>query len=380
MLGLGIIVPFLPKMATDLGATGLWIGLIFAGFSAARAMVQPIVGEVSDKIGRKVFLTTGFMMLTVTTLLYIVVHNVYLLAATRFLNGVGAGLIVPVVLAYAGDTVEEGKEGRTMGLLNMMFYFGMGAGPFLGGFLGHEFGSRSIFYVMSGFCLAAYLVVLFFLPKVTELKPKLKEKAVRFKVLFGYNIIRMLLVVMFIGAARSTLLMAFLPLIGDEIHISVFQVGIVIAVAVFWCGLLQPLFGSLMDRMGKDIRLFFVLIGSIIGTVALFAIPFCPSFTALLIAGSFIGIGGAISIAPAMSISVLIGEKVGMGSWMGILSTAVSLGIITAPIIGGIVMDHFGVKVAFYVTSIVSLVGTFIGYYYFMRWFSIYRSRNAKAA
>ncbi len=380
MMGLGIIVPFLPKMATDLGATGLWLGLIFAGFATARAMVQPIVGELSDKIGRKVFLTSGFMLLAVTTLLYIVAQNIYLLVMTRFLNGVAAGMVVPVVLAYAGDIVEEGKEGRTMGLMNMMFYLGMGAGPVFGGLLGREFGARSIFYVMSGLCLIAYLVVLFFLPKITELKPRLKEKSVPLKVLFGYNIIRMLLVMMFVSAVRSTLLMAFLPLIGDEIQISVFQVGIVIAVAVFCCGLIQPPFGYLLDRMDKDVRLFFVLIGSIIGTVALFAIPFCPGFIALLIAASFIGIGGAVSIAPTMSVSVLIGAKVGMGSWMGILSTAISLGIITAPIIGGVVMDYAGVKTSFYVASIISLLGTFIGCYYFLKWFRIYRTRNAKAA
>ncbi|MBW2106937.1 MAG: MFS transporter, partial [Deltaproteobacteria bacterium] len=56
MLGVGIVAPLLPLYAEKMGATGIWIGTIFAAFSISRAIVMPIVGKLSDRSGRKVFL------------------------------------------------------------------------------------------------------------------------------------------------------------------------------------------------------------------------------------------------------------------------------------------------------------------------------------
>ena len=54
MLGIGIIAPLLPIYAESFGASGLWIGIIFSGFSISRSIFMPIVGRWSDKRGRKI--------------------------------------------------------------------------------------------------------------------------------------------------------------------------------------------------------------------------------------------------------------------------------------------------------------------------------------
>ena len=56
MLGLGIVAPLMPLYAENLGATGVWLGLIFAGFSLTRAIFTPIMGRLSDRRGRKRFI------------------------------------------------------------------------------------------------------------------------------------------------------------------------------------------------------------------------------------------------------------------------------------------------------------------------------------
>ncbi|HII07488.1 MAG TPA: MFS transporter, partial [Methanotrichaceae archaeon] len=61
MLGLGIVGPLLPIYAENLGASGLWIGMIFSGFAAGRAIFMPIVGRLSDESGRKKFIVTGLL-------------------------------------------------------------------------------------------------------------------------------------------------------------------------------------------------------------------------------------------------------------------------------------------------------------------------------
>ena len=54
MVGVGIIAPLLPVYATEMGATGIWLGLIFAGFSVSRAISMPLISS-----GRQISLSDG---------------------------------------------------------------------------------------------------------------------------------------------------------------------------------------------------------------------------------------------------------------------------------------------------------------------------------
>jgi len=71
MIGAGIIVPLLPIYAKNLGATGIWLGIIFSGFALARLIFMPIIGKISDRKGRKKFIVFGLLGYSVTSLLYL---------------------------------------------------------------------------------------------------------------------------------------------------------------------------------------------------------------------------------------------------------------------------------------------------------------------
>ena len=118
ILGLSIISPLLPTIAEDLGATGFWVGMIFSGYAISRAIIMPVMGGLSDKYGRNILIASGLLLLAVISLLYLLAHNVYTLTAVRLLHGLAAGMIIPVAMAYAGETAKEGKEGRAMGIIN----------------------------------------------------------------------------------------------------------------------------------------------------------------------------------------------------------------------------------------------------------------------
>jgi len=69
--GIGIVVPLLPVYAHDLGASGLYIALIFGGFSISRTIFLPMFGRWSDKKGRKPFLTVGLFFYFIISLAFI---------------------------------------------------------------------------------------------------------------------------------------------------------------------------------------------------------------------------------------------------------------------------------------------------------------------
>ena len=142
MLGIGIIAPLLPIYADNLGATGIWIGIVFAGFSISRAIIMPFIGKLSDQHGRKRFICIGLLLYAITSLGFIWADSVYQLVLVRFLQGAVAAMIVPIAQAYMGDLAPEGEEGKWMGYFNAVFFTGFGLGPLMGGALSEQLASR----------------------------------------------------------------------------------------------------------------------------------------------------------------------------------------------------------------------------------------------
>ena len=69
--GVGIVVPLLPVYANDLGASGLYIGLIFGAFSLSRTFFLPYFGRLSDKKGRKPFIVAGLLSYAVISVAFL---------------------------------------------------------------------------------------------------------------------------------------------------------------------------------------------------------------------------------------------------------------------------------------------------------------------
>ncbi|MGB3460257.1 MAG: MFS transporter [Halobacteriota archaeon] len=368
ILGLGILSPLLPSLAEDLGATGFWVGMIFSGYAISRAIIMPIMGGLSDKYGRKIFIASGLVLLAVISLLYLPAHNEYTLTAVRLLHGLAAGMVIPVALAYAGNVAPEGKEGKTMGIFNMVFYLGLAAGPLFGGILWHVFGEASVFYIMSGISALAFLLVLPFLPEVKNPNASKTEEHVPFKTIIKHDAAKIIILITLITAFRTAVLMSFLPSLASGFNINAAQVGIIIFVGIFFTAILQPYFGTVADKLSKYKMLLQIIIGSFIGTIVLFMVPLCNDLITLLLVNVIIGIGAAISMPVTTDIAVLIGKKVGIGYWMGIFSTTISVGIIIAPLMSGVVLDYSGINSVFYFAGIVSLLFTFTGCYYVWKW------------
>ena len=364
MLGLGIIAPLMPIYAKSLGATGIWLGIIFSGYSLSRAIFMPIVGKLSDKRGRKGFITSGLLLYSLISLLYILAGKVYHLTAVRLMHGLASAMVVPVAMAYIGEAAEKGKEGRAMGAFNLALLLGTGAGPFLGGLLNDSFGMASVFYAMAGLAAIAFLITMLFLPDTRYSGTTKMSNPILFREIIKNNLMKGLLLYNAISAVGRGGIMAFLPILASRIDINPSQVGIIVSSHIFLIALLQSPAGRLADRYNK---LFLVLIGSIVAGLALLLTPIARNFWQLFFISFLMGLGGATSMPSVAAITVEVGQRLGMGVSMGLFNTAMSVGMIAAPLISGVVMDALGVKSVFYIAGVISLLGTFVFYYYIRR-------------
>ncbi len=365
MLGLGIISPFLPELVHRHGANGFWIGMIFAGFGISRGIITPFIGRISDRVGRKIFVVLGLIIYTGVSFFYPKAVDVYSLTLVRFIHGLSAGMILPIVMTYAGQFSKEGEEAFTTGALNMVLYLGLATGPLIGGEVAERYGFDAVFYLMAALGAVTLFLVIFFLPEIkSNMSSEKKSEIPLLRIFYRQHYVRVVLIMSFVSVALFAVFMSFLPSIAIKDSVDMIHIGIIMSTAILAAGLLQIPFGKIADRYTQPGKILQSSVGISVSMLALFVLPFCPDFKMLFFAGFFMGLGAAI-YGPALSgISVKIGEKIGMGSWMGVFWSVMSIGLVFAPLTAGIIMDRFGVNSAFYSFGIFAFFSLLFCAYY----------------
>ena len=355
MVGIGIIAPLLPIYARNLGATGVWVGVIFAGYAISRTVVLPFVGRLSDRRGRKMVISIGLLIFTITSFTYVLADNVAILFIIRLLQGVAAGFVQPIAQAYIGDIAPVGEEGKWMGYFNATFLVGWGCGPLMGGILNDHFGMDSAFYVMGGLNVLAFLGVTIFLPEVVRKKGKTAPRS-SFRDMVSSNLSRGLFSFQIGDAAHRGIVQTFIPIFGGlTLSLSSSLTGIVLSVLVLGAGLIQIFTGRLADRFNKR-RV--VIIGSIGILISGLVIPQAVGFWTMLVFLAIAIIGDATAVPSASALVIEEGRKYGMGLSMAMFNMGLGVGMSAGPILAGLAADLWGVESAFYFMAALMLVCT----------------------
>ncbi len=132
-LGFGLIFPLFPVYATNLGAGGLGVGIIFAAFVLTRALFSPFFGNLSDRIGRKRLILIGGLLYVVSSVMFTIPENWLGLVFVRGFQGVASAMVWPVSEALIIDSTPKGERGAAMGKIVMSSNLGFVIGPFAGG-------------------------------------------------------------------------------------------------------------------------------------------------------------------------------------------------------------------------------------------------------
>ncbi len=162
--GIGMVSPLLPKFAEDMGASGAWLGLIFSGYAFTQVPLMPVVGRLSDRFGKKLFLVVGLLLYVMAAAGYLWAPGYRELFLFRLVSGAGAAMVIPTAYAYIGDLTPRGREGRYMGVFNIAMVAGYGVGPTLGGLVYDSYGMHATFASMCIMSGVGFLVVLLLLP------------------------------------------------------------------------------------------------------------------------------------------------------------------------------------------------------------------------
>ena len=173
IVGIGLIVPILPKLIEefrggDVESAARTYGFLAALYSAMQFLFAPILGSLSDRVGRRPVILLSLLGSGLDYLLLAMAPNLGWFVVGRVVAGI-TGANFSAATAYIADVTPPEKRAASFGLIGAAFGLGFIAGPALGGMLGH-YGLRVPFYAAAGLTLVNWLYGAFVLPE--SLKPE----------------------------------------------------------------------------------------------------------------------------------------------------------------------------------------------------------------
>ena len=342
----GLVLFTLPLYLPRKEFSNLIVGIIAAAYPVTETVCGPVIGILADRLGRRQWIWIGLCVSTIALFAFTLSTDVAYLVLVHSIQGIAAAMIVVSTLTMVTDISKTSTRGREMGMYDFANLGGYMVGIFTAGVLARFHSLLAPFYVGSGLAAIGAVYAYF---KVKEKRGGKGRSA-----LSPIQTIRLLIgdrraaamfpiwlsVTTFIGMALT-----FGPRLGPSPLITSFVIAAVVLVLAFT----QPFFGHLSDRYGRG-RLMMLGMLSLIGFFATVIAMFRWHIDALYLMPFFaIFAVGSFAFAPAALASLGdIAPERGRGTTMGIYSVVISLGTIIGPLLGGYLLDHYGLTSLFY--------------------------------
>jgi MFS transporter, DHA1 family, multidrug resistance protein len=348
-------IPIVPLFAASLGADTVQVGVINGAFALMAGFLSIPSGLISDRMGRKIPLLSGLLLLSGSSFLLYWSHTPLQMAAIYLLFGTGLSAFSPTLMSHVADITPPEKLGRAYGWYTMALYGGMTLGPAAGGFLGTALGLRPVFLVAGGLILAMFFVVLFLLP----LQPANRTGAPTPPLLPALKILRKnrpliaCLVATLGGCVGFGMFVTFMPLYIRNLGMTTGAVGFVFATQALANALSRLPSGRLSD--GVTDRRALVMGGLTLFALAMTLFGFCRSLASLMTVAALMGIsmGTAFTVICALIADTVPRELRGIA--MGCYNTGIYAGMMLSSLGMGVVVGSAGFRAGFILSG--SVVG-----------------------
>lgn len=349
LLGFGVLIPILPLLGRDFGATPVQIGLLMSIYSLMQFLFAPFWGRLSDRIGRRKIILFCLLGEGLASLMFAYSRSYEGLFVARMLAGF-FGASLSTASAAISDVTPKNQRSKGMALIGAAFGLGFVFGPALGGLLAlwsRNFSEAPYFestFAMTGvavLCFANFLFGLKFFKETRQPEGPSQHRGDRWKVLKEHFLTPAL------GSLMSVYFLASFAMSAMEANL-VLDVG-----ARFGWGLREMSFGfvyigvmmvftqgflvrRLLPRWGERRVLRAGLVTFAMGMTLL---AFAPTLTWIAVAMTLLALGsGLTNPATLGSISLLTPES-DQGVAMGSAQSLASLGRILGPAIGGALFE-----------------------------------------
>ena len=133
---LGMLLPIVPLfVAGPLGGSELAVGILVGSFSIGAVLIRPFAGRIGDRMGRKVLIVGGALVVAISVGLYLLVTGPEMLLAARLIGGVGEAAFFVGAGTMITDLAPPSRRGEAISYWSVAVYSGLAFGPALGEFV-----------------------------------------------------------------------------------------------------------------------------------------------------------------------------------------------------------------------------------------------------
>lgn len=367
LLGFSLILPLLPYYAETFGASPFITGLLVAVYAAAQLIGAPLLGRLSDRLGRRPVLLVSIAGNLLGFVILAMANSLWILFLARILAGLTGGNI-SVAQAYISDVTDQSNRAKGLGLIGAAFGLGFIIGPALGGILS-KWGFAVPALLAAALSLLNLVLVWRWLPE--SLTPeKRAQLSIQSKPSFSIGllfqtlrrpVVGPLLHTRFFYGMAFTLLTTIFPLFGQmRFDLDSTSTGYVLA----YVGLLSTitqgfLIGKMTKRFSESNLIFWAVLTLVF---AMLGWALAPSIAWLLVVMAPVSVAGGVLntvINSALSKAVTPGE---VGGTLGLSSSLEALTRVISPSIGGLMLERLGTAApGLFAAAILALLTVYVG-------------------
>lgn len=160
--------PALPFITANFGIDPGFGGAVTLAYYAAAVVFAPLMGRLSDQIGRKEMILAGLTLFAVSEFIAALSPNFAIFLTARFLQGMGYASVFPVIFAYISDLFKEESRGKAIGFLGATATIGAASGGVIAGILIDLYGWSIIYWISGALATIGVVIVYFTMPKTTQ--------------------------------------------------------------------------------------------------------------------------------------------------------------------------------------------------------------------
>ncbi|CAN5419586.1 tetracycline resistance MFS efflux pump [soil metagenome] len=350
MVGFGIVIPVLPLYAEHFHATPLEIGWLTGIYSGMQIIFTPLLGRLSDRVGRRPVLIISLLGTALGFLLMGWATSLTLLFVGRIIDGASGGNI-STAQAYIADVSTPENRSRSMGIIGAAFGLGFTFGPMIGGIMSRiSYGAP--FYFAAGLAAVNVVLLSFILPESLSAEDRSRpHQRKRLADVFAHGDSRMFGTIVatyffnITGFAIMTTLFALFTEkhFGFDAHKTGYVFGFIGIIAVIVQG---GLIGRLVKMFGEIVL---ARTGLLLLAIALALLPMASTVAMLLAVCAALALANGLINPTLNGLASQMIDRGWQGRAMGLMQSAGSVGRLIGPLLGGwLLMFDLGKPLAFY--------------------------------
>lgn len=353
LVGFGIVAPILGRYAERFGANGFQVGMLFASFSLAQMVCAPLLGRLSDRIGRKPVIIVSLIGTAIGSVITGAAGALWVLFLGRVLDG-ASGASVSVAQGAVTDIAPPERRAQLLGMLGAAFGVGFVLGPALGGLA--ALGGPHIPFFIAGAIAGVNAIAAFI--RLPETKPRAEREArpsAQSPSVGGSPLLTRFAVVTFVSTVGFSGFESTFSLFGAKrFDFTEGSAALVfLFVGVVLVATQGALIGPLTSAWGSRVLLRggFVLVAAGLMTLA-----FSTVWPGMLVAIAMLAFGQGVA---SPSITSLVAEAAPpdrRGEALGYQQSAGAIARVVGPVVAGVLFDHVGIGAPYVVASVAFVV------------------------